>query len=121
MLVFDVFVLEFVIIVCGFDVSVVDFMLVMMFILMYYCGMIGKVKGWVDVNVEGKFFCVYEGGYFVEYVLFCGMVVIEKLSGIESGCIDGVGIYVDFQMGQDFQFYQVDVVVDVKVVVLLLN
>ncbi len=112
---------ELVIIACGFDASVADPMSAMMLTSTHYRAMTGKVKGWVDANSDGKLLCVHEGGYSAEYVPFCGLAVIEQLSGIESGCVDGAGTYADLQTGQDLQPHQADAIAEAKKAAPLLN
>lgn len=46
------------------------------------------VKEYADAKCEGRVLVVHEGGYSREAVPFCGLAVLEELTGIDSGVTD---------------------------------
>jgi acetoin utilization deacetylase AcuC-like enzyme len=46
------------------------------------------VKAYCDKHCNGRLFVVHEGGYSKEVVPFCGLAVLEELTGIDSGVSD---------------------------------
>ena len=53
----------------------------------------------------GRLVAAHEGGYSAIHVPFCGLAVIEALSGLDAGVDDPFG-YLDGQAGQDLQAHQ---------------
>jgi acetoin utilization deacetylase AcuC-like enzyme len=57
----------------------------------------------------GRLVAAHEGGYSAAHVPFCGLAVIEALSGLDAG-VDDPFAYVDGQAGQKLQAHQADAV-----------
>lgn len=107
LLVFVCFCFELIVIVSGFDVSVVDLFVCMQLYIDSYWFMMCVVKEVVQCYCGGWFVIVYEGGYLEVYVLFCGFVIVEELVGV---CIEVVDLMFDLvivqQLGEWFVVFQ---------------
>ncbi len=54
---------------------------------------------------DGRLVAAHEGGYSTAHVPFCGLAVVEALSGLDAGIVDPFA-YVDGQAGQELQPHQ---------------
>lgn len=64
---------------------------------------------------EGRVVCCQEGGYSEYYVPFCGLAVLEQLSGVRTGVVDPYfppERELSYDEVQDHQRQAIDVAVD---------
>ena len=54
---------------------------------------------------DGRLVAAHEGGYSAGHVPFCGLAVVEALSGLSAG-IDDPFAYLDHVTGQELQPHQ---------------
>jgi hypothetical protein len=59
-----------------------------------------------DDVCEGRLVVEHEGGYSSAYVPFCGLAIVEELSGISSGVEDPFLAIVEGWAGQELQPHQ---------------
>ena len=79
---------EMVIVACGFDASPMDPLARMMVHSGGFAAMTASVMTAADELCGGRLVFCHEGGYAAPYVPFCGLAVIETLSGYSSGVED---------------------------------
>lgn len=79
---------ELIIVACGFDASIYDPLGRCMLSSEDYRSMTMRLKDVAAIYCEGRLVCAHEGGYSTAYVPFCGLAVIESLSGIRTDVID---------------------------------
>lgn len=79
---------EVIIIACGFDASMVDPLSRMALHSDTYRLLTREAMNLADELCDGKLVVNHEGGYAESYVPFCGLAVVEELSGIDSGVED---------------------------------
>ena len=72
----------------GFDASYVDPLARMMVSSQCFGWMASQLQSLADKLCQGKIIFSHEGGYSKEYVPFCGLAVIEAISGITTGVTD---------------------------------
>ena len=53
-----------------------------------FANITSKILAVAEVVCQGRCVFAHEGGYSKEYVPFCGLAVLESLSGIKSGVVD---------------------------------
>ena len=107
---------ELILVSSGFDASFLDPLATMMLTSVDYAYF---TKSLVDVanslpDCKGKLVFVHEGGYSDVYVPFCGLAVIEELSGIKTNVVD---LLKEDGLGwgyQSLQPHQADVITNVK-------
>ena len=64
------------------------------------------VKQVADKYAQGRLLICHEGGYSDEQVPFCGVAVIEELSGLDSGVEDPFAAEIRMMGEQDLQPHQ---------------
>jgi acetoin utilization deacetylase AcuC-like enzyme len=79
---------ELIIVACGFDASPMDPLARMMVHSAGFAAMTASVMAAADELCDGRLVFCHEGGYAAPYVPFCGLAVIETLSGHSSGVED---------------------------------
>ena len=79
---------ELVIITSGLDASAMDPLGRMLCTSATYRDLTRQVMAAASVSAGGRIVATHEGGYSNAYVPFCGLAVIETLSGIDSGAGD---------------------------------
>lgn len=68
-----------------------------------------QVKSLADTICDGRLLCVHEGGYAEVIVPFCGLAVLEAMSGIRTAVVDPVlGLLQAQQPAPDFVAFQRD-------------
>lgn len=82
---------ELIVVACGFDAAAYDPLGCMILNSDSYREMTEKLMRAADALCDGKLVFVHEGGYSDIYVPFCGLAVIEALSGQRSQVIDHMG------------------------------
>ncbi|MFC7051001.1 class II histone deacetylase [Emcibacter nanhaiensis] len=98
----------------GFDASAFDPLGRQMMHSRGYAELTKIVMDAADDVCGGKIVMCHEGGYSAYYVPFCGLAVLEQLSGVNSGVEDP---YLDFAAGmakQDLQPAQNDLISEVE-------
>ncbi len=84
---------ELIIIACGYDANAMDPLARMQLHSDSFRAMTEQVQQAADRLCGGKLVMVHEGGYAESYVPFCGLAVMEALSGIRTGSGSAAGIY----------------------------
>jgi acetoin utilization deacetylase AcuC-like enzyme len=79
---------EMIFISSGYDASFFDPLASMMLCSTDFKYFTSLAKAYADKHCGGKLFIVHEGGYSKEVVPFCGLAVLEELTGIPSGVSD---------------------------------
>lgn len=79
---------ELIIVGSGFDASIMDPLARMMLRAADYATLTRKVMDLAAEVCDGRLVCVQEGGYNPFYLPFCGLKVLEELSGVSSGIDD---------------------------------
>ncbi|PLM00907.1 class II histone deacetylase, partial [Klebsiella pneumoniae] len=75
---------ELIIIACGYDANAMDPLARMQLHSDSFRAMTEQVQQAADRLCGGKLVMVHEGGYAESYVPFCGLAVMEALSGIRT-------------------------------------
>jgi acetoin utilization deacetylase AcuC-like enzyme len=97
---------ELIIVPSGFDANVVDPLGRMLNTSKTYRSMTLLLKEWAGEICRDRLLMVHEGGYSTVYVPFCGLAVMEALSGVKTTVVDP---YLEFYQdlpGQDLQPHQ---------------
>lgn len=79
---------ELILVACGFDSSNADPLGRMLLTSTSYAAMTRTMMSLADELCEGRLVISHEGGYSPVYVPFCGLAVLETLSGELSGVTD---------------------------------
>lgn len=79
---------ELLVVSCGFDSGALDPMGRMLLHSDAYRWMTSRVMALADASCEGRLVVAHEGGYSGAYVPFCGLAVLEELSGIATDVED---------------------------------
>lgn len=91
----------------GYDAAMMDPLGRMMVTTKGYSRMTQALVNAADSLAGGKLVVVQEGGYCQYYVPFCGLAVLESLTGAESGFKDEYGEIVDGQIRNYFTSDQI--------------
>lgn len=84
----DAFGPDLILVSSGFDASYLDPLSAMMASSDDYRGITSKLVAAAAKHCAGRLIFLHEGGYSEVYVPYCGLAVLEALSGIESGLKD---------------------------------
>jgi acetoin utilization deacetylase AcuC-like enzyme len=79
---------ELVLVACGFDSGAWDAHARLMLHSAAYRELIREVLGVADRHADGRLVVIHEGGYAPAYTPFCGLAVLEELSGVSTGVED---------------------------------
>lgn len=79
---------DLIMIACGYDAAFTDPLGRMLCHSETYREMTALMMQSADAHCDGRLVVTHEGGYSPGYVPFCGLAVLEQLSGIETGCED---------------------------------
>lgn len=79
---------ELIVVACGFDASGADPLGRMMVTSEGYRAMTAMMMETADELCAGRIVMTHEGGYSASYVPYCGLAVLEQLSGIRTGIDD---------------------------------
>ena len=90
----------------GFDASYLDPLSSMMASSEDYRSITSKLVALAAAHCRGRLIYLHEGGYSEAYVPYCGLAVMEALSGIESGVKDPMLQEVQHYGYQDLQPHQ---------------
>jgi len=97
---------ELIVVPSGFDASAPDPMGQQMAYSETYREMTRMLLEAASGLCRGRVLMTHEGGYAPAYTPFCGLAVIEELSGIRTDCIDPFVPYLAALGGQDLQPHQ---------------
>jgi acetoin utilization deacetylase AcuC-like enzyme len=81
---------ELILVASGFDASAMDPLGRMALPSGAYKGLTRYVLDAADRHCDGRLVLAHEGGYAEELVPFCGLAVLEELSGIQTDCQDTI-------------------------------
>ena len=79
---------DLIVVACGFDASAADPLGRMMVTSDGYRQMTALLMAQADGLCGGRLMMTHEGGYSAHYVPYCGLAVLEQLSGMTSGVVD---------------------------------
>jgi acetoin utilization deacetylase AcuC-like enzyme len=97
---------DLIIVASGLDASVMDPLARMMMTSAGYKRLTQILMEVADEVCDGRLVVEHEGGYSSAYVPFCGLAVVEQLSGISSGVTDPFLEIFEGVGGQDLQPHQ---------------
>ncbi|WP_027233598.1 class II histone deacetylase [Leisingera caerulea] len=79
---------DLIMVACGYDASFTDPLGRMLCHSDTFREMTAKIMQAAEKHCEGKLILTHEGGYSAGYVPFCGLAVLEQLSGSRTECED---------------------------------
>jgi acetoin utilization deacetylase AcuC-like enzyme len=79
---------EFVLVACGLDASMVDPLGRMNLSSECFALLADRVLAAADELCDGRLVLCHEGGYSSGYVPYCGLAVVERLAGVDTGVAD---------------------------------
>ena len=97
---------ELIVVASGFDGSLYDPLGRMMLYSDTYRAMTQMLMSAADALCGGRLVMSHEGGYAPTYVPFCGLAVMEELSGVKTGVDDPMAARAATAGGQDLQPHQ---------------
>lgn len=106
----DAFQPELIVIACGFDASLMDPLAHMMLTSTHFRAMTVRMMALADRLCGGRLVAIHEGGYSADYTPFCGLAVIEEMSGVSSGCVDVFAQIFDALPGQALTPWQAEAI-----------
>lgn len=92
---------DLIVVACGYDASAIDPLGRMLLHSESYRSMTRKVQQAARALCSGRLVMVHEGGYSEAYVPFCGLAVMEQLSGIKTNITDPLLAFIDQQQPRD--------------------
>ncbi|WP_299852246.1 class II histone deacetylase [uncultured Roseovarius sp.] len=105
---------ELILVACGFDASFVDPLGRMMLLSEDYATLTSKLMGAAERLCNGRLVFSHEGGYSPFYVPFCGLAVVETLTGQKSGVDDPYLEYWKDAPGRQLMEAQIELVTEVQ-------
>lgn len=98
---------ELIIVACGYDANAVDPLARMLLHSESFRAMTRIVREAAERLCKGRLVLVHEGGYAEAYVPFCGLAVLEELSGIRTAVEDPLLAFIQAQQPNGgFRDYQ---------------
>ena len=98
---------ELIIVACGYDANAVDPLARMLLHSDTFRAMTRIVRETAERLCQGRLVLVHEGGYAEAYVPFCGLAVLEELSGIRTEVEDPLLAFIQAQQpNQGLRDYQ---------------
>lgn len=101
---------ELIVVACGFDASAMDPLGHMMLSSDSYRKMTLRILDAADRLCQGRVVMTHEGGYSAAYVPYCGLAVLEEMSGHATGLVDPFVSHIAAYGGQSLQPHQRDVI-----------
>ncbi|MDU7467670.1 MAG: class II histone deacetylase, partial [Serratia marcescens] len=92
---------ELIIVACGYDANALDPLARMQLHSDSFRAMTAQVQDAADRLCGGKLVMVHEGGYAESYVPFCGLAVMEQLSGVRTEVQDPLLAFIQQQQPRD--------------------
>jgi acetoin utilization deacetylase AcuC-like enzyme len=99
---------DLIVVASGLDSSAMDPLGRMMITSAGYRSLTRKLMDAADELCGGKLLVIHEGGYSAAYVPFCGLAIVEELSGITTGVEDP--FLEELSGGQALQPHQADAI-----------
>ena len=97
---------EFIFVASGFDASAMDPLGHMMLASSDYAYMMRGLRAVADRHSDGRIVATHEGGYSAAYVPYCGLAVLEVLSGHSTGIADPFLAQISNYGGQQLAAHQ---------------
>ena len=94
---------ELIVVACGFDANAVDPLARMLLHSDSFRAMTRLVRETAERLCQGRLVLVHEGGYAEAYVPFCGLAVMEELSGIRTEVVDPLCDFIALQQPGEAQ------------------
>ncbi|MNP21412.1 Histone deacetylase-like amidohydrolase [compost metagenome] len=94
---------ELILVACGFDANAVDPLARMLLHSDSFRAMTRLVREAAERLCHGRLVLVHEGGYAEAYVPFCGLAVMEELSGIRTDVADPLRDFITLQQPGEAQ------------------
>jgi acetoin utilization deacetylase AcuC-like enzyme len=104
---------EMIFVASGFDASALDPLGHMMLSSKDYAYMTDALLAIADIYSEGRVVMTHEGGYSAAYVPYCGLAVLECMSGHDTGVEDPFLGFIDNYGGQELLPHQQAAINDV--------
>lgn len=101
---------EIILVACGFDASINDPLGRMLVTASGYRQLTRILLDTAAELCEGRLVFSHEGGYSAAYVPFCGLAVLEELSGVSTGVTDPFVQFWENLPGQDLEPWQDEVI-----------
>jgi acetoin utilization deacetylase AcuC-like enzyme len=101
---------DFIIIANGLDAGAMDPLGRMQMHSDGYRELTKLIMGAADRLCEGRLVVEHEGGYSSAYVPFCGLAIVEELSGLSSGVEDPMLGFISAQGGNDLAAHEDDAI-----------
>ena len=101
----EAFAPELIVIACGFDAGALDPLGRMLLAASAFGAMTGRLIDAASRLCDGRLVASHEGGYSAGHVPFCGLAVIEALSGLSAGIEDPFA-YLAAVPGQELTTHQ---------------
>jgi acetoin utilization deacetylase AcuC-like enzyme len=92
---------ELIIVACGYDANAMDPLARMLLHSDSFRAMTERVQEAADRLCGGKLVMVHEGGYAESYVPFCGLAVMEALSGVKTEVEDPLLMFIQQQQPRE--------------------
>ncbi|WP_237385629.1 class II histone deacetylase [Xenorhabdus sp. Sc-CR9] len=106
---------ELIIVACGYDANAYDPLARMQLHSGSFREMTHKIQQAADELCHGKLVMVHEGGYTEAYVPFCGLAVMEELSGIRTEVNDPILNAIQLQQPKErFEMFQRQAIDELK-------
>jgi acetoin utilization deacetylase AcuC-like enzyme len=97
---------ELIVVGCGFDAGVLDPLARQMLTVATFRALARRVRDAAERLCDGRLLMVHEGGYSPVYVPFCGLAVLEVLSGVDTGVGDPFEPLVAGMAGHELEDHQ---------------
>jgi acetoin utilization deacetylase AcuC-like enzyme len=97
---------DMLVIACGFDANLFDPLGRQMVTAGTFGWMADRMVALAEQTCDGRLLVVHEGGYSPQYVPFCGLRVVEALSGIDAQAPDGAEAWASQHPGQELLPHQ---------------
>ncbi|WP_374980818.1 class II histone deacetylase [Pseudomonas solani] len=88
---------ELIVVACGYDANAVDPLARMLLHSDSFRGMTALLREAAEGLCGGRLVLVHEGGYAEAYVPFCGLAVMEELSGVRTAVEDPMLAFIQLQ------------------------
>ena len=79
---------QFILVACGLDASMNEPLGRMNLTSECFALMTERMMAAADAHCDGRLVLCHEGGYSSAYVPYCGLAIVERLSGIRTGVVD---------------------------------
>jgi len=104
---------ELIFVASGFDASAMDPLAHMMLGAADYRALAGALRKVSEKTCAGHIIFTHEGGYAASHVPYCGLAVLETLSGHQTGITDPFDEFIVGYGGQSLQPHQATVIAEI--------